>query len=197
MLFQTSDTTWQAYNTYGGSDFYLGGGNGRAYKVSYNRPFNTRGNDNGRDFLFANEYPMIRYLEQNGYDVSYVSGLDTSVDPNLIKKHKAFLSVGHDEYWSKDQRANVTAARDAGVNLAFFGGNDVYWKTRWEPSQDGTSTANRTLVCFKDTWADTKIDPAEPTTTWRDPRFGDLGFGPENSLIGTQYQANSLTSPSM
>ena len=45
VLFQTSDTTWQAYNTYGGSGFYLGDGNGRAYKVSYNRPFNTRGND--------------------------------------------------------------------------------------------------------------------------------------------------------
>ncbi|HEY5842055.1 MAG TPA: DUF4082 domain-containing protein, partial [Mycobacterium sp.] len=194
VLFQTSDTTWQAYNPYGGSDFYVGGDNGRSYKVSYNRPFTTRGNDHGRDYLFANEYPMIRFLEQNGYDVSYVSGLDTSVDPNLVKKHKAFLSVGHDEYWSKDQRANVTAARDAGVNLAFFGGNDVYWKTRWEPSQDGTNTANRTLVCFKDTWADTKIDTAAdgPTPTWRDPRFGDLGFGPENSLIGTQYQANSV-----
>ena len=56
--------------------------------MSYNRPFTTRGNDNGRDFLFANEYPMIRFLEQNGYDVSYVSGLDTSADPNLITKHK-------------------------------------------------------------------------------------------------------------
>ena len=107
---------------------------------------------------------MIRYLEQNGYDVSYVSGQDTSVDANLLTKHKAFLSVGHDEYWSKDQRANVTAARDAKVNLAFFTGNDVYWKTRWEPSQDGTNTPNRTLVCFKDTWADTNIDtaPADP-----------------------------------
>ena len=50
----------------------------------------------------------------------------------------------------------MTAARDAGVNLAFFSGNDVYWKTRWEPSQDGTNTANRTLVCYKDTWADTQ-----------------------------------------
>ena len=194
VLFQTSDTTWQAYNPYGGSDFYVGNDDGRSYKVSYNRPFTTRGNDHGRDYLFANEYPMIRFLEQNGYDVSYVSGLDTSVDPNLITKHKTFLSVGHDEYWSKDQRANVTAARDAKVNLAFFGGNDVYWKTRWEPSQDGTNTANRTLVCFKDTWADSKIDtePGGPTPTWRDPRFGDNGFGPENSLIGTQYQANSV-----
>ena len=190
VLFQTSDTTWQAYNTYGGASFYAGGGPGRGYKLSYNRPFSTRAWQGGRDFLFANEYPMIRYLEQNGYDVSYVSGLDTSADPNLITKHKAFLSVGHDEYWSQSQRQNVTAARDAGVNLAFFSGNDVYWKTRWEPSQDGSNTANRTLVCYKDTWANTRIDPVEPTATWRDPRFGDLGFGPENALIGTQFQAN-------
>ena len=194
VLFQTSDTTWQAYNTYGGSDFYKGNPKDRAYKISYNRPFATRAKDQGRDFLFSNEFPMIRFLEQNGYDVSYVAGLDVSVDPNLLPKHKVFLSVGHDEYWSADQRATVPAARDAGVNLAFFGGNDVYWKTRWEPSQDGTNTANRTLVCFKDTWADAKIDtePGGPTPTWRDPRFGDNGFGPENSLIGTQYQANSV-----
>ncbi len=41
VVFQTSDPTWQAYNTYGGSDFYQGLANGRAYKVSYNRPFAT------------------------------------------------------------------------------------------------------------------------------------------------------------
>ena len=192
VLFQTSDTTWQAYNSYGGSSFYTGKDNGRAYKLSYNRPFATRGTVNGRDFLFSNEYPMIRFLEENGYDVSYVSGLDTSVDPALLPKHKVFLSVGHDEYWSKAQRDNVVAARNGGTNLAFFAGNDVYWKTRWEPSQDGSGTANRTLVCYKDTWAGSPIDPVTPTPTWRDPRFGDLGHGPENSLIGTQYQANSV-----
>ena len=48
---------------------------------------------------------------------------------------------GHDEYWSAGQRANVEAARDAGVDLAFFSGNEVYWKTRWEPSSaDGCAT---------------------------------------------------------
>ena len=51
------------------------------------------------------------------------------------------MSVGHDEYWSANQRANVEAARDAGVNLAFFSGNEVFWKTRWEPSIDGTVDA--------------------------------------------------------
>ena len=195
VVYQTSDTTWQAYNTYGGSDYYVGLDNGRAYKVSYNRPFATRSWEGGRDYLFSNEYPMIRFLESNGYDISYISGLDTDIRGNLLTNHKAFLSVGHDEYWSAQQRSNVEAARDAGVNLAFFSGNEVYWKTRWEPSEDGTNTANRTLVCYKDTWANAPIDPVDHTATWRDPRFGDNGHGPENALTGTIYMSNFTDLP--
>ena len=75
-----------------------------------------------------------------------------------------FLSVGHDEYWSGGQRANVEAARDAGVNLAFFSGNEIFWKTRWENSIDGSGTAYRTLVCYKETHANAKIDPHDPTS---------------------------------
>ena len=86
----------------------------------------------------------------------------------------------------------MRAGRDAGTNLAFFSGNEVYWKSRWEKSQDGTDTPNRTLVCYKDTWANARIDPVTPTATWRDPRFGDLGHGPENALTGTLYKANSV-----
>lgn len=193
IVMQTSDSTWQAYNNYGGSEFYHGKVNDRAYEISYNRPYATRGTSEGRDYLFANEYPMIRFLEQNGLDVSYVSGIDVGKDPSLLPRHKVFLSVGHDEYWSKEQRKNVTDARDAGVSLGFFGGNDVYWKTRLAPSLDGTSTPDRTLVDYKESWGGPP-DPVENTTTWRDPSFGDLGygFGPENELIGTQYQANSV-----
>src|SRR5262245_22456896 len=75
LLFQTSDTTWQAYNRYGGNSLYANGAGdlvaGRAYKVSYNRPFTTRFADTQKSFLFNAEYPMIRFLERNGYDVSY------------------------------------------------------------------------------------------------------------------------------
>ena len=49
--------------------FYRGGANGRATKISYNRPFNTRSGSENHDFFFANEYPMVRFLEKNGYDV--------------------------------------------------------------------------------------------------------------------------------
>ncbi|MET8312434.1 DUF4082 domain-containing protein [Micromonospora sp. NPDC005173] len=194
VFFKTSDATWQAYNDFGGSNFYWGGPQGRALKVSYNRPYATRNIGNGRDFLFSNEFPMIRFLERNGYDVSYTTDVDAERRGDLIRNHKVFLSVGHDEYWSGRQRANVEAARDAGVNLAFFSGNEVYWKTRWEPSVDGANSPYRTLVCYKETWANSKIDPStEWTGTWRDPRFTPPSDGgrPENGLTGTLYMSNN------
>lgn len=198
VLFQTSDTTWQAYNTYGGADFYQGAVNGRAYKISYNRPMASRSGPDGRDFYFANEYPMVRFLEQNGYDVSYISGLDTDTRGAELLNHKVFLSVGHDEYWSGNQRANVTAARDAGVNLQFLSGNEMYWRTRFEPSSvDGTP--GRTLTSYKETWSNAKIDPSTQWTgTWRDPRFASQANGgglPENGLTGTLYMSNYTDLP--
>ena len=193
ILAQTADLNWQAYNDYGGNSLYAGNPVGRAYKVSYNRPFNV---PNLNAWLFTSEYPMFRWLEANGYDVSYFAGIDTDRNGALVTHHKVFMSVGHDEYWSGAQRANVEAARAAGVNLAFFSGNEMFWKTRWESSVDGTNTPYRTLVCYKETLANAVIDPADPpiwTGTWRDPRFSPPADGgrPENALSGTLFGVSS------
>ena len=191
ITFQTSDTTWEAYNPWGGYNFY-GGNNGRAFAVSYNRPITTR--DGGlqagpQDFLFGEEYPAIRWLEENGYDINYISGIDTARSGAQLLNSKTFLSVGHDEYWSADQRSNVEAARDAGVNLAFLSGNEDYWETRWGPSIDGTNTPFRTLISYKERWSNANIDPNGTTSTWRDP---ELGAGqPENSLSGTIFTVDA------
>jgi hypothetical protein len=193
LVFQTSDTTWQAYNTWGGNSFYSGSPAGRAFKLSYNRPFGAPFNSVNGPMMDA-EYPMIRWLESNGYDVSYISGLDTDRAGSELQEHKAFLSVGHDEYWTGQQRANIEAARDTGVNLAFFSGNEVYWKSRWEPSIDSSHTPNRTFVTYKETWANAKIDPsAQWTGTWRDPRFSPPSDGgrPENQMTGTIFTVDS------
>jgi len=192
LLFQTSDSTWQAYNKYGGNSLYTGSPAGRAYKVSYNRPVTTRGTG-AEDAVFNAEYPMIRWIEANGYNVSYTSDVDSDRRGGLIRNHKAFLSVGHDEYWSGTQRAQVEAARNAGVHLAFFSGNEVFWKTRWESSIDGSGTTYRTLVSYKETKANAKIDPSSTWTgTWRDPRFSPPADGgrPENALTGTSFTVN-------
>ncbi|MBW4589165.1 DUF4082 domain-containing protein [Aetokthonos hydrillicola Thurmond2011] len=197
LLFQTSDTTWHAYNTYGGKNLYIGGPGVKenAYKVSYNRPFNTRVYDGATDWLFNAEYPLVRWLEANGYNVSYFTGVDSDRRGNLIKNHKVFLSVGHDEYWSNQQRSNVEAAQGVGIHLAFFSGNEIFWKTRWENSIDGSNTPYRTLVSYKETHANAVIDPADPPTwtgTWRDPRFSPPANGgrPENALSGTIFTVN-------
>lgn len=208
VVLQTSDTTWHAYNGWAGNNGKVGpnfygdpagmvdhepvpdpglGAQDRAYAVSYNRPFLTR--DGGgaaagaQDYLFGADYAAVSWLEKNGYDVSYISGVDTDrLGAEYLENYKAYISVGHDEYWSGDQRANVEAARDAGVNVLFWSGNEVYWKTRWEDAISADGTAYRTLVCYKETWANrdpnagpedyANIDPTNIWTgTWRDVRF--------------------------
>src|SRR5215468_2729035 len=220
ILFQTADETWQAYNTWpsttNGNSLYQCGGSGAANpncpplshatytgasKVSYNRPWQSGADDSGgRSWFMYAEYNMIRFLEENGYDVSYTSGLDMSQPgaASIIEQHKIFLTAGHDEYWTGQQRANVTAARDAGVNMAFFTGNEVFWKTRWEPSIDGSNTPNRTLVTYKETHYDAPVDPQDPPTwtgAWADPRFSPPGDGgqPQNALTGQLFVVNSGT----
>jgi hypothetical protein len=205
IVYQTSDPTWEAYNRYGDADFYTGSTTNlwdsasRAREISYNRPFATRGDDSGRDYLFSDEYPTIRYLERNGYDVSYISGVDTDrIGATVLKNHKVFLSVGHDEYWSQAQRTNVENARNAGVNLMFLSGNEVFWHTRYAASIDGSNTAYRTLIDYKETWDNAPTDPSgEATATWRDPRFSAApgGSSPENALTGVMYMSNNSDMP--
>jgi hypothetical protein len=200
VFFQTADATWQAYNNYGGNSLYVGATSypgGHATKVSYNRPFNTRAGGGGggamEDWLFNAEYPMIRFLERNGYNVSYTTCVDADRRGNLITNHKIYLSVGHDEYWSAGQRANVEAARNAGVHLAFFSGNEVYWKTRWENSVDGSNTPYRTLVCYKEGTMGENVcgSKCDPTTAWTGlwragcEAPGGGACAPENALTGT------------
>ena len=207
IVFQTSDETWQAYNTYGGNSLYqctvaCPPGNPQAYKaaykVSYNRPFHSGLDDSGRSWVTYAELPMIKFIEANGYDVSYIAGTDADISGALLLNHKMFMSTGHDEYWSGNQRANVENARDHGVNLCFFSGNEVFWKTRFEPSIDGSSTPQRTLTSYKETHFDAPVDPKDPpiwTGTWEDPRFSPPADGgrPSNSLTGQKFIVNSGT----
>jgi VCBS repeat-containing protein len=225
VLLQTSDTTWQAYNGWAGRNGQVGGSfyggfdqpaniapdqspydQDRAFAVSYNRPFITRGGGGtyagGQDYLFGADYAALYWLEKNGYSVSYLSDMDTDrLGASYLTSHKAFISVGHDEYWSGPQRDNVEAARDAGVNLLFWSGNEVYWKTRWE-SSIVNGVEYRTLVCYKETKFNyslgagpqdyPNVDPSnEWTGTWRDLRFvgnpNAVGAEPENALTGQLF----------
>src|SRR5579862_1123281 len=119
ILFQTDDETWEAYNTWPGTtgnslyqcNSNCPPGTSASYKgaseVSYNRPWNETVSGSTGWFMYA-EYPMIRFLEENGFDVSYTTGVDMSQPgaSSIIEQHKVYLTAGHDEYWSGPQRAN-------------------------------------------------------------------------------------------
>ena len=209
MLLQTSDATWQAYNTYGGNSLYQctvachPGKTRKSTRAPTRSPTTARshtGATTPNNFFYA-EYQLVRFLEQNGYDVSYTSEAEVDQNGALLKNHKLFISSGHDEYWSPGQRASVLAAREAGVNLAFFSGNEMFWKTRWGPSTEGTGTPYRTLTTYKEThykFAEWPIDPLEPpiwTGTWADPRFTPPADGgqPQNAVTGQEFKVNSGT----
>src|ERR1035437_2675329 len=208
IVFQTNDETWQAYNGWGGADLYggngpapesiAGAGAGAAYAVSYNRPittFDSSGAESGpQDSLFGAEYSAIYWLEENGYDVSYISGMDTATDGSLLLNHKIFMDAGHDEYWTDSQVANVQAAANAGVNLAFMSGNEMFWQTEFLQRIDGSATANRTLETYKDTHFETVVNPSGTGTgTFEAPtNFGGAGM-PSNALTGTVFQVDQTT----
>lgn len=200
ILFQTSDTTWEAYNPWGGYNLYQGpsGTNSdRAFEVSYNRPIamNSTANEAGpQDFLFGEEYAAIYWLEQNGYNLNYVSGIDAATNAGLLLNTKAYIDVGHDEYWSQSQFANVEAAGDAGVNLGFLSGNQIYWDTQLAPSFDASHTPNRNVIEYKDIWSGAQLDPDGTANggagIFRDPVYGP--GTPENSLSGTIFTVDDI-----
>jgi hypothetical protein len=63
-------------------------------------------------------------------------------------------------------RHAVEAARDSGLNLAFFGGNDVYWQARYESDREGHP--RRVLVVYRFASEDplATTDPGRATTLW-------------------------------
>jgi hypothetical protein len=183
ILFQSSFTNYLAYSNASGYSLYsFNSINGqRAFKVSYDTPF-AQTTTSGGEFnnLLRWEYNMVRWLESQGYDVSYVTNMDVHTNPQLLNQHKVFMSVGHDEYWSMEERNHVEQARDGGsaVNLAFFSANTCYWRVRFENSSTGQ--ANRVMVCYKQDWAQ---DPVAPTNKFRNTQNNK----PENALLGVMY----------
>ncbi|HAB15600.1 MAG TPA: hypothetical protein DCE44_04025 [Verrucomicrobiales bacterium] len=151
-VFQCSDNTWQAYNRWpdhfslyddGKNEWYWGGG----VEVGFNRPygrycqiFDAPQSQGSGEFLLW-EFPIAFWLEQHGYDVTYISNLDTHTDPMGLRRARGFLSVGHDEYWTLDMFRNVQAAIAAGVNVAFLSGNTCCGRIALSP--DGRDQPNR------------------------------------------------------
>ncbi|WP_280701075.1 N,N-dimethylformamidase beta subunit family domain-containing protein [Kitasatospora sp. GP82] len=182
--------TWQAYNEWGGYSLYNGPTGGlatRSLEVTFDRPYLY---DDGAGLFLVYEAPLIALAERLGLPLAYATGVDVARDPQLLHGAAAVLSLGHDEYWSPEQRAHFTAARDAGTNLAILGANCCFRRVRFEPSDLGP---DRTVVCYK---ADYQEDPGfregKPATT----DFREVpGADPESSLLGVIYDGYPVDAP--
>ncbi|MCW1971063.1 MAG: hypothetical protein KIH69_023385 [Anaerolineae bacterium] len=168
-------------------------GSYRAVKVSFDRPYSNL--DMSNHGIFWEVY-MIQWLEREGYNVTYITDIDAHTNPNRLKQSKGTITVGHDEYWTKEMRDGWDAARDAGVDLAFFGANDAYWQVRLDPNTVN-GAANRVVTCYKDREEDpyTDLDPLGPgLTEWhRTTQFRMLTPPrPEQMLIGIQYSSYAV-----
>jgi hypothetical protein len=182
--------TWQAYNMWGDYDLYkdaAGSYDNRSLVVSLDRPYDL----NGADMFLTYERNAIKLAERLGLDLAYATSMDIAADPHLLDGASALVSMGHDEYWTPAERANVTAARNRGVNLAFLGANAMFRRTRLRSSPLGEA---RQVVCYK---SDYQRDPLYGvhdtlvTSDWRDGPDPD----PESSLIGTIYEGYPVDAP--
>jgi hypothetical protein len=199
LVFQSSVTTFAAYNNWGGKSLYaFNSVGGPARKVSFDRPYAMAPYgirlDGAGDFLRRWEYNALRWLEREGYDVTYITDVDTHANSHALLGHRVFLSVGHDEYWSWAMRDHVEAARDRGINLLFLGANACFWQIRFEPGPE--RVPNRRIVGYKEI-----AEHGDPFATDRDPTNDHLVSGrwrdppvsrPEASMIGVMYIADPV-----
>ena len=197
--------TWQAYNDYGGTSFYVGPVGHKALRISFNRPYQA---DWSQSPLYY-DYPLVRFLERSGYDVSYTTDVDVDAAPGTLLAHRLIVVAGHSEYWSGEMRNGLQRARDAGVNLAFLGGNDGYREVAYEGAgrtmvkrdffrQSGLPECQLTGVEWQGGWVGDHVESAStPDGQWlpgqtysvgpdavRDPWFRHTGFTASSSVPG-------------
>jgi hypothetical protein len=174
--------TNQAYNDYGGESLYVSRteeGRNRAYRVSFDRPYATGA---GTGTFFTHDVDMVRWLEASGYDLTYIADVDRAADPSILRGHRVFIDVGHDEYWTWSERDSIEAALSAGVNMVFASGDESTWHVRLDPSPLGP---NRIITSYKDA----KLDPLPRSPDVTVDFAGPLLNRPIDSLTGISYQS--------
>lgn len=185
ILVQASSNTWQAYNDWGGRSLYIPDMQGLVDNhVSFDRPYAVIPMSDGSEQRF--ELPLLRFLERNGYDVSYQADQDTDAHPASLLHHRLVIVAGHDEYWTQTQRDAFIAARDAGVNLAFMGANIGYWRIRYEDDR-------RTIIEYRRASRDPegitdkfrRLNPPQPECQLEGVQFDDSS--PDTSSIGSTH----------
>jgi hypothetical protein len=145
-----------------------------------------------QQYRFANGYPgfmssagwftyerrFVEWAEAQGIEFDYAVSSDLDRDPSVVDGYDLVMGVGHDEYWSAQQRATVEQHVAGGGNYLSMSGNTMFWQVRLEDDR-------RAMVCYK--YRAHEVDPvigteAQATMSgmWADPIVGR----PETALLG-------------
>ena len=178
ILLALTVNTAQAYNETGGSCLYSFPPTVQVPTVSFLRP-------GGLVYTFRTygEQRFISWAERNGFVLEYCTQIDLHGNPNLLNNYQLLLSVGHDEYWSKEMRDNVEAFIGNGGNVVFFSGNVCWWQVRFDNN-------NCTMICYKSDEngpPDPTTDPQRTTIHWWDTPV----LRPENTMTGVSYRGGA------
>jgi hypothetical protein len=124
---QTSTSTHQAYNAFGGYALY-GQPISRAIKnpVSFERPCQLW------DYILY-EAPILLWFDRN-FSVDFCTNYD--LHRGVLSDYDLFVSCGHDEYWTRQMRDSVDAFGRAGGNVLFLSGNTCYRPMAFEGPND-------------------------------------------------------------
>ena len=95
--------TWAAYNGWGGKSLYDNHSvdGVRASVVSFEKPWADGVEIQNWRY---DEYPLVRFLERQDLDVSYITDWDVSSRPGVLAGHRVVVTMGHGEYWTKEHR---------------------------------------------------------------------------------------------
>jgi hypothetical protein len=182
--------TWQAWNFYGGYDYYQGLGScpadvyplcSRSRVVSYDRPYAA---ENGSGNFLGLEYPLVKWAEQHGLDVTYATDLTVQEHPGYLLEHKVLLSLGHDECWSYGEREAAVTAYGKGMNIVFFAASPVLRHVRTQASPLG---ADRELVDYRDSAADPLDGHGNPMEVTGNEWSNPPSSWPEYDFVGDTY----------
>lgn len=180
-------TTWQAYNDWGGYSLYLGPTAGvHSHAVSFQRPYAAPGSSQ----LTTGVVPVVRLAEELSLPLAYATNIDVHESPGWLAGAAAYVSMGHDEYWTPAMRRHVTAARDGGTNLVFLGANTMYWRVRL-PAWRGSDTR---MIGYRH---DAQLDPMQarrPAAATGRFRDGPAP-APESELTGMLYECFPVDAP--
>jgi hypothetical protein len=176
-----SANTWQMYNAWGGLDAYTHPRTSRV--VSFNRPFDGY----GMVSLLTDDYPIVRFVEEHGLNVSYVTDPDLDRGVGVVGA-RAVVFGSHTEYWTTGMRTHLEAALARGVNAVFLGANNMYWR----PVPVGSARPYRELAIWKVAALDPNAtSPQLASLQWRAPPINE----PEQAVLGEEFGCTDVLEP--